>query len=345
MIIKIDQGRLHITPPRSFIKHLDTIPFPDRDLLNMQSYMKPSQILMNNQYLRGTTMVTSRGCPFHCIYCHVSAKWGRPRFHSPDYIVEEMKILYQRYMAEAIYICDDLFSHTISRVEEIVRKMEREGLLGNLRFMVDLRASMVNSELVALLKRMGVVKVAIGIESGSDRILQFLKGSDVTVDQSLKAVEMLNRYGIRTHCCFMIGSPTETIEDIEKTRVLIEKILKMDRRNFCQLTVTTPLPGTRLWEYAIKRGLISKEVDWRGFSLSPLDLKRSDFYVNENIDFDLFKELVASTYSLCNSRRLVSILSNFSLRYLLRIVSDPVLSIRILRDFLKHQMARFWQGK
>jgi radical SAM superfamily enzyme YgiQ (UPF0313 family) len=216
--------------------------------------------------------------------------------------------------------------------------MEERGLLGKIRFLVDLRANMVNDKLMAMLKKMGVVKVALGLESGSDKILQYLKGEDVTVEQNREAVKIINKYGIGCYCCFMIGAPPETKSDIEKTRSLITEILDMSSKNFCQLTVTTPLPGTKLWDYAIGKGYIKEDIDWRQFSLSPLTSNRSDFYVNEHIDFEEFLVIAKDTMNLANSRRLKSILSNFSWHYVKRMAAAPGLGIKILKDYLKYRL-------
>jgi len=214
--------------------------------------------------------------------------------------------------------------------------MEQRKLLGKIRFLVDLRANLVNDHLVQMLKKMGVVKAALGLESGSERILQYLKGKNVTVADNRNAVKILNQNGIGAYCCFMIGAPPETKEDIEKTRGLIREILDLDTRNFCQLTVTTPLPGTQLWNYAIEKGYTTEDVDWRQFSLSPLISNRKDFFINEHIDFDEFLKIAEDTLALCNSRRLKSIFSKFSIRYVRRILDDPKLAVKILKDYLKY---------
>ena len=328
--------KLEFTQPRELIRPIDRIPMPDRALFDMDHFLKPSQILMSNEFLRGATMLTSRGCPYHCIYCHVSAKWGKPRLYSPEYVVNEIAHLAERYQVEAITMSDDLFVSSTKRIEAIIAGMEQRKLLGKIRFLVDLRANMVNDHLVQLLKKMGVVKVALGLESGSDKILQYLKGKNVTVEDNRNAVKILNQHGIGAYCCFMIGAPPETKEDIEKTRNLIREILDLDTKNFCQLTVTTPLPGTRLWDEALEKGYITEDVDWRQFSLSPLVSNRQDFYINEHIDFDEFLKIAEDTMALCNSRRFKSIFSKFSFHYIRRIFEDPKLAVKIVRDYLKY---------
>ena len=336
-IVFRDNEKLRYTSPRELIKPLDKIPIPDRDLLDMEYFLKPSQILMSNQYLRGTTMLTSRGCPYHCIYCHVAAKWGKPRLHSAERVVEEIDMLVKKYGVQGVTMSDDLFVSSSTRIKRIIEGMRERDLLGKVKFLVDLRANMVNDKLMKMLAEMGVVKVAFGLESGSDPILQYLKGKDLTVEMNRKAVAIANKYGIGSYCCFMIGAPPETKDDIRKTQELIKEILDMSPTNFCQLTVTTPLPGTKLWDYALEKGYIEKEIDWRQFSLSPLMSNRKDFYVNEHIEFDEFLTLAKETMELANSRRLKSILSNFSTYYVKKAITDPKLGLKILMDYIRHR--------
>ncbi|MBN1154693.1 B12-binding domain-containing radical SAM protein, partial [candidate division KSB1 bacterium] len=300
-------------------------------------FLRPSQILMSNEFIRGTTMLTSRGCPYHCIYCHVAAKWGKPRLHSAERVVEEIDLLYQKYRVQGITMSDDLFVSSPSRIEKIIDGMKNRHLLGKIRFLVDLRANMVTENLMTMLKRMGVEKIALGLESGSDPILKYLKGEEMTVEQNRQAVRIANKHGIGCYCCFMIGSPPETKDDIQKTQNLIREILDMDTRNFCQITVTTPLPGTRLWDYAMEHGHITDHIDWKQFSLSPLMSNREDFYVNEHIEFNEFLTIARDTMALANSRRLKSIFSKFSWYYVKRIFSDPKLGFKILRDYIKYR--------
>ncbi len=329
-------GAPHLTEPRKPIRPLDSIPVPDREILDIETFLKPSQILMNNEYLRGTTMLTSRGCPFHCIYCHVSAKWGAPRYHSAERVADEIELLVKEYGVEGIYIEDDLFTANTGRITKIIENMRYRNVLGKVRFFLDLRANLVSEELMQLLKKMGVIKVSLGLESGSERILHYLKGGDVTVEQNRRAVAIANKFGIGCNCCFMIGAPPETVEDIGKSQQLIKEILENSTDNFCQVTVTTPLPGTALWEYALDKGTVSEDVDWSQYSLNPALSVHPDYYVNEHIPFSDFLDIVRETEQIAGSRRLRSIMKKMSWRYVARAIGNPRLALKIIRDYFRH---------
>ena len=121
------------------------------------------------------------------------------------------------------------------------------------------------------------------------------------------------------------------------TQDLIRRILDSNAGNFCQVTVTTPLPGTPLWEHAVRKGLDPDAIDWRQFSLSPLVSNRGDFYVNEHIPFQEFKRLVDETARLGNSRRLEAIIGRMNWRYAWRAIRSPTLALKIVGDYLRHR--------
>lgn len=117
----------------------------------------------------------------------------------------------------------------------------------------------------------------------------------------------------------------------------------MSPSNFCQVNVTTPLPGTPLWEYARERGLIPEEIDWRQYSLDPNLTTTPDFYVDEEIPFEEFRRLVDETFHLANSRRFESILRRFSWRYVANAVRRPGLAFKIVGDWLRYRALPAWK--
>jgi radical SAM superfamily enzyme YgiQ (UPF0313 family) len=329
-----EKGELKSTPPRELINPLDKIPLPARDLLDMDFFMQPSPIL-KGRLMRGTTMISSRGCPFKCIYCHVMAQWGNTRMHSAERVVDEMEMLVHKYGAEGIYIEDDLFISNYKRINDIITRMKARKIHGRLQFFVDLRANMVTERLMAVLEEMGVAQIAMGLESGSEPILQYLKGENVSVADNYNAIRLANKYGIGVYACFMIGAIPETREDLRKTQNLIRFVLDNDPKNSCQVNVTTPLPGTKMWDEAVAKGYISEAVDWSQWSLDPNFNRKRDFYINEHIPFEEFQRLAAETAALCNSQRLKKILRNFSFDYVKRAAQRPRVAYEIVRDYLK----------
>lgn len=315
-----DKNKIVITPPRKLIKFLDKIPLPARYLFDMESYLKPKNILCNNKLIKGTSILTSRGCPYHCIYCQASAMWGKIRLHSAKYVVEEIKMLYKKYNVEGICIVDDLFISDIGRVRKIVDGLKKEKLLGKIKYLVDGRANLINDETLEVLKEMGVVQISIGFESASKKILKYLKNGTVTLEQNYKAVETIKKHNIDIYGQFMIGTPGETEEDLLKTF----NFIKDNHLTHSHLSITTPLPGTELWEYCRKEGIVDEfSVNWEKFNMQPSLNLSEHYYINKktpyedfNRWFNKFNEYV--TVMRIGEERKLNLINYENLIYILR---------------------------
>ncbi|MBI5238009.1 MAG: radical SAM protein [Deltaproteobacteria bacterium] len=238
-----DEGALAFTERRPQIENLDDIPIPARELLNV-----------NGSHL---SMFTSRGCPYRCVFCASSRYWTTTRFSSAGYVAAEIKELYHNYGAKLISFYDDLFIVKKERVRELRDILDAEGILGKVRFSCSVRANLVDDEMAKLLKDMNIVSVALGLESGSPRVLRYLKGGSVTVEDNRNAVDVLARNNVAANAAFIIGSPSETMEEMEMT---YEFIKSAPLRSF-NVYVMTPLPGTPVWTEAAEKGLIKDAFD------------------------------------------------------------------------------------
>ncbi len=236
-------NQLVFTEPRPLINNLDDIPFPARELLG----------------IKGThlSMFTSRGCPYRCVFCASSRFWTKTRFASAQYVAEEIKELYYNYGAKLISFYDDLFIVNRQRLSDLVEILVSDGLLGKVRFSCSARANLIDDGIIKLLKELGVVSVALGLESGHPRTLKYLKGPSVTVNDNASAVKTLDKNGIAPNAAFVIGSPTETKEEIMATYDFIKSV---PLRNF-NVYIMTPFPGTPIWDEAIEQGLLNKDFD------------------------------------------------------------------------------------
>jgi anaerobic magnesium-protoporphyrin IX monomethyl ester cyclase len=240
-ILYHDDGQVVRTAPRPLIRQLDEIPHPKRSLVG---YGEMSYIM------------SSRGCPFKCVFCASSKFWGKYRLASEEYVVEEVVELYE-HGTKIIRILDDLFTVNKRRLRRIVSLLAERNILGKVGFSVCCRANLVSEQLVALLKQLNVVSVLLGLESGSARTLQYLKGN-VTVEDNRKAVRLFKDAGIQTNGLFIIGSPDETEEEIMETY----EFIRQSPLDFVDIFLMTPLPGTEIWEDALSRGLVSSSMDW-----------------------------------------------------------------------------------
>jgi anaerobic magnesium-protoporphyrin IX monomethyl ester cyclase len=259
------------TPSRPLIQDLDSLPFPARDLLPLQDYT----VTLKGRFM--TAALTSRGCPFNCDFCSASQFFGRKwRTRSIENVMEEIKLLYEKYGYRAIAFFDDHFTLNPNRMAEFC-----EMILNNdwdLYWWAFSRVDSVvkNEELVKLMSRAGLKQVFIGFESGSQEVLDSY-GKDLNVDSAFKAMEILKRNKISVWASFVIGALNETKKMIKQTIKFANRL----NPHYIQFGILTPYPGTLLYE-KVKNRLLT--TNWSKFwagdpvikldKLSPKELKK-----------------------------------------------------------------------
>lgn len=238
-----ENDTITLTRRESSIAPLDSLPAPARDLLGAH---------------RSTSMLTSRGCPYRCRFCASCRFWGKVRFFSADYLVHEIQNLIAQYGVTKIAFWDDLFVADRARLERILELLRKEKILGRVKFSCHVRSNLVTEDLARLLKEMNLTSVGMGLESGSPRTLEYLKGGNVCVQDHVNAINVLRKHGIKFHTSFIIGSPEETREDILQTLSFI----KENRLASFDINVLTPFPGTPIWDHARRRNLVDDDMNW-----------------------------------------------------------------------------------
>lgn len=255
-----DNGELRINERRPPIP-TDKLTHPDRSLLNMKFYLRKSNIVPF--HLESSLhIMTSRGCPYRCVFCSTSAFWHSYREFSVDWVMDEILSLVREYESvRVIHIFDDLFLANKKRAFEIVDRIKKEKLNERIKFMVLGRANLLDDDTMAKLKEMNVVCIGFGMESGSDKVLKYLKANTVTVAQNKGAIEYCKKYKIIAFGTFMIGNPGEGVEDLKQTYSLVAES-KGNPYFAASVYITTPLPGTVMWEEAKKKGIVNDKIDW-----------------------------------------------------------------------------------
>jgi len=276
------EGKVIHTEPRPLNRNLDVeIPFPARHLV---PYKKYSSVLAKRN--PATTMFTSRGCPYKCTFCDRPHLGKIFRFHSSKYVVDEIEHCTKMGINEFI-IYDDTFTINKQRVKDICNEIIKRNL--DVGFDIRARIDTVDEEMLQLLKRAGCHGVHFGIESGTAKILKVLnKGIDI--DQAKKVIQLTKKYGIPVLTYFIIGNPTETIEDIRETF----KVMRELEPDFVHLAILTPFPSTNIYFSAIEQGIISHDV-WQEFAKNP----RKDFippYWEEHFTREQLHELAVEGY-------------------------------------------------
>jgi len=250
-----ENGKILLNPRREFIRDLDSLPFPDRDLLPFKKYYN----LLGGSKEIMTSLLTSRGCPHKCIFC--TSKDGRLcRRRSPENTVQEIEECVAKGITD-FDIIDDTFTIHRKRVIAIADLIIQRGL----KITMDLRARVdqVDQEILDKLAQAGCNRIRFGVESGSPEVLRALK-KGITVEQVRRAFKMAKKAGIVTFAYFMMGSPGEKKKEIIKSIKLAKEI----DPDFAQFLITTPFPATELYTLGMEKGVLQGDY-WREFSANP----------------------------------------------------------------------------
>ncbi len=211
---RVDNEIVH-TKAREYIKDLDTIPFPAWDLIDIKEYTKHPNwngILKEKYYM---PIITSRGCPFSCTFCHnIFGKKFRVR--SPENVFSEIITLYQNYGVKEFHIIDDVFNFDAERVKKLCSLIIDAKIKISLAFPNGLRADIMTEELIAMLKKAGTYKINYAIETASSRIQHMIK-KGLNIERAQEIIEVTTKKGIITAGYFMLGFPTETIQEMQDT--------------------------------------------------------------------------------------------------------------------------------
>ena len=252
---------------RPMERHLDQWPFPDREGLSLDFIESmPLDVPAVLSMERFTTMQTSRGCPWPCVFCDIPIfNEGKWRARSAQHVVSELKYL-EECGYGSVYFVDDHFLLQPKRIEAICQGVMDAKLA--IQWGIEGRVDSVAQHLFPAMAKAHCRTVMFGIESGSQKILDRLK-KEQTLKEVATAVKNAKQAGIEiVHGFFTVGNPDETVEDMNATFDLASK-LPLDTFGFNRLCVYR---GTPLWQEYVRRGLVSETTDWyKYFKCSEID--------------------------------------------------------------------------
>ncbi len=241
--------------PRDYIQDLDELPWPDKSAsLYLDAYFRdPERAQLGNVF-------GSRGCPFKCAYCSSHTIWTRKvRYRTPESVVAEMKTLQKDFGVERFSFLDDTFTMNRKWATSICERIVSEGVRG--RWGCYTRLDVLTEPLLTTMQAAGLAEMDVGIETGSQRMADFLQ-KDIKLDRVREMAKVLNRRRVNWNAFIMMGLPDEEIEDIQATVNFIHEV----RPVRCILSVFTPYPGDRLYDLCKERGLIPDKPDWSRYS-------------------------------------------------------------------------------
>lgn len=244
------------TLPRERIKDLDTLPLPAWHLFPMSIYLKNMFRIEGLENLKGNSMnvFAGRGCPYQCTFCYETFE-HKAATRTPKSVVEEVKILQKKYDIKVMCFPDDLFSIDKKWVMEFCDLLMKEKI--KLTWICNIRVNTMDEDMLRKMKTAGCILLDIGIESGSQKMLNIMK-KGATVEQAAKALKTGRKLGFILNCNVMMGFPEETEETLNDT---IDFCIK-NSIHLTSIFFVTPYPGTAIYEQAKSMGLIKDEEEF-----------------------------------------------------------------------------------
>ncbi len=254
-IVFKNKGQPVRNPGAGFIADLDSLPFPARELT---PYRKYYSVLSKRAVF--TTMISSRGCPYRCLFCDRAFYGKIHRMRSAENVVSEMERC-QKMGIEEIDFQDDIFTFSRKRVFEICDRIQSKKL--NLSWNIRSRVDTIDKEMLKRMSEAGCQRIYYGIESGTPELQKVLR-KNIDLEKAIQVFRWTRDCNISTLAYFMIGSPSETKRDIYRTIEYMNRL----HPDFVHISITTPFPGTDLYSLGLKNGLFEKDY-WQEYARNP----------------------------------------------------------------------------
>lgn len=256
-------GKIFFTKSRKLHPNLDDFPFPAYHLLPMERYMEANLTdtsIRSGYHQRTASIVTSRGCPFRCIFCATKNITGHSwRGRSPEDVIKEIEFLYERWSVRFFNIDDLNFALDPERVSRLCDLIIERNLDMQFGLPNGIRAESVSTELIKKMKLSGFRDITIAAEHGDQKFLNEVIKKDISLKKVEEAVEIITKEGLPVSCFFILGFPYETEETLNKT---YKEALKLARLGAVpQIQFAIPLPNTEMHEICLKEGLLPEKLD------------------------------------------------------------------------------------
>ena len=267
-----EAGNIVITEPREFISDLDTIPFPSYDDFNLDDYLGLPETTR-----KSAALMTSRGCPYACVYCAASKFWKRQwRARSAQNVLAEIDYLYRTHGVRALMFFDDNFTIRKDRVIDICHGIIERQL--DVIWAACSHVNQIDAEMLDWMKKAGCYRIDFGVESGSPEVLKNIKKNQTTAKVE-ETFRLCHEAGIKPRAYLMVGNPGENDKTIDETIALLTKIKPHDTISGQILWI---LPGTEIYDIAKAKGIISDDYWLKNDKFIP-------YYTGEHTEKELKK--------------------------------------------------------
>lgn len=273
-----------LTKDRNYIEDLDSIPFPAWDLIDLKDYAKKCSMTVLGPR-NNAPLVTSRGCPYNCYYCH--EVFGKKyRLRSAKNVLEEIDVLVKKYGVKEIEIIDDIFNLNYKRAERILDGIINENYDIKISFPNGLRSDLLDYNIISKLKKAGTIVISFAIETASLR-MQKIIGKNLDLEKAKKAIDIAVSFNMITFGFFMMGFPEETEEEMLETK----KFALESNLHIMFLFKLVPNKGTvvyKKYENLIKQRTDNQYLKKYGYSRTKINLT--------NLSDNLFHKIYQQTY-------------------------------------------------
>jgi len=238
-------GRIIVNPKTEFIKNLDSLPFPDRELLPMKNYFESREAHGSVKKKRWVPIISSRGCPYNCSYCPTAKIWQRRwRGRSAENIADEIEECIEKWGIKEIHFNDENMSVDRKRMIEICQEIIKRRLDIVWQTPNGMRIESLTKKIIALMKKSGCYHITVAPESGSRRVLK-LMNKTINLKQIKNTVKWCKEKKIRTASFFILGFPGETKKDIDIT-LKYSRLLMYEGLDEVSFSIFTPLLGAEI---------------------------------------------------------------------------------------------------
>ncbi|MCM8795831.1 MAG: B12-binding domain-containing radical SAM protein [Candidatus Omnitrophica bacterium] len=291
-------GKIIVHPKTKYIRDLDRIPFPARDLLPMEIYFRVNRPHgMDSRFSRNTNMITSRGCSAHCVFCSIHTLFSRNyRARSVENVIAEIETLKERYNIKEIQFEDDNLTLDKVRAKRLFREMSKRKLDIVWTAPNGVALWALDEELIDLMRQSGCRHVGLGIESGSQEVLDNIIGKPLNLKKIRPLINKMRRSRIATTSFFIVGFPDETFGQIKTTLRFAESLPTDDINIF----FATPYPGTELYKICQDRNLLGPNFNLARLKASNINILPQDISQRK------LRKLVAQTVLRVRLKKVVT---------------------------------------
>lgn len=324
---------IKLTKKREFIKNLDELPFPAYHLFDMEKYFKQERRYRGIYKLRELPIITSRGCPFNCIFCSIHLHMGKGwRKHSAQYVIEHIEYVVNKYHIGYIHFEDDNFIMSKKRCDSILDGLIDRGIKISWDTPNGIRADGLNRGLLKKMKKSGCKGLSIGVESGDQYILDNVIHKNLRLEKVIEAAKLCKELSIPLNAFFVIGFPGEKKHNMKNTIDFMIKLQKSFNAR-PELMIATPLHGTRLYEICKNNGYLTQELTPRAISEGP-QYYGTSLIKTEDFSPEDVKEIAKRAYISFYRQNLCSMLKN-PILYIKKIYHNPILLTRFIKLILE----------